>query len=276
LVVIAIIGILIALLLPAVQAARAAARRKQCANNLKQIGLAIHNYHDVQNKLPPGGDNGPDTNVCCSASEIKYACWTYFILPYMEQDTVYQIGQNWGRRGELRKTTIDGYYCPERRKVQPYRNHAVCDYSGNAGRSTSKANNNGPLARQRYNKQYTMASMTDGTSNTMLVAESRVHISWLESAPPSPLNAYWSDNEDCYLNGWADDVVRYANEVPEPDLKDGTVHGNQCHGQFGSSHSGGINSVLLDGSVQFLPYRIDLTTFRALCNGKDGKSFSLN
>jgi prepilin-type N-terminal cleavage/methylation domain-containing protein len=107
LVVIAIIGILIALLLPAVQAARAAARRKQCANNLKQIGLALHNYHDVGNQLPPGGDNGQaPTYACCGATVIENYCWTYWILPYMEQDNLYQVGSNYGRRAQLRQTPV--------------------------------------------------------------------------------------------------------------------------------------------------------------------------
>src|SRR5687767_10121672 len=81
LVVIAIIGILIALLLPAVQAARESARRAQCANNLKQIGVAVHNYHEARKSLPP----------CRLAGGTGWATFFVLILPYMEQEQVYDL-----------------------------------------------------------------------------------------------------------------------------------------------------------------------------------------
>lgn len=93
LVVIAIIGILIALLLPAVQAAREAARRMQCTNNLKQIGLAVHNFHDSQGGLPPTSTGGT----------LRPSLWV-LILPYMEQGTIYENVMNWTNRGEIQIT----------------------------------------------------------------------------------------------------------------------------------------------------------------------------
>ena len=100
LVVIAIIGILIGLLLPAVQAAREAARRMQCTNNMKQIGLAMHNYHDVHNSFPPGntffnGQNGTDlrgTGKGCEAGGVYHGMmgWAAFVLPFMEQNALYE------------------------------------------------------------------------------------------------------------------------------------------------------------------------------------------
>jgi prepilin-type N-terminal cleavage/methylation domain-containing protein len=95
LVVIAIIGILIALLLPAVQAAREAARRSQCLNNLKQLGVAMHNYHDSKGTLPPGlgvveSATGSLSVNCC------YGTWQMLILPYLEQANVSDLYQNWG------------------------------------------------------------------------------------------------------------------------------------------------------------------------------------
>jgi prepilin-type N-terminal cleavage/methylation domain-containing protein/prepilin-type processing-associated H-X9-DG protein len=87
LVVIAIIGILIAMLLPAVQAARESARRTQCVNNLKQLGLAMHTYEDAKKKLP----NGVNPHGCC------WGTWQVLVLPYMEQEALFESYQNWGR-----------------------------------------------------------------------------------------------------------------------------------------------------------------------------------
>ena len=104
LVVIAIIAVLIALLLPAVQQAREAARRSQCKNNLKQIGLALHNYHDVHGKIPGAGDNGPVN--CCSADTDRWdhLSWTFPILPFLEQANTYTSVYN--NRPQMQKSLV--------------------------------------------------------------------------------------------------------------------------------------------------------------------------
>src|SRR5262249_36175308 len=112
LVVIAIIGILIALLLPAVQKVREAANRSTCGNNLKQIGVAIHNYHDAHGAIPPGrlDVNGGVT-------------WAVIILPYLEQDNFFKQWDlsKWYyvHSNELRQTQTKIYYCPSRRSAAP-------------------------------------------------------------------------------------------------------------------------------------------------------------
>jgi prepilin-type N-terminal cleavage/methylation domain-containing protein/prepilin-type processing-associated H-X9-DG protein len=108
LVVIAIIAVLIALLLPAVQAAREAARRAQCNNNLKQIGLALHNYHQVNNAFPYG------TGICCTPAGGN---WSTFVLPYMEQQNIYNmlnqnLGYNTVFNSSAVRTVINSLICP--------------------------------------------------------------------------------------------------------------------------------------------------------------------
>ncbi len=252
LVVIAIIGILVALLLPAVQAAREAARRMSCSNNLKQLGLAVHHYHDSHIAFPTAGDNGP--NNCCSPDtyRIDRYNWPFHILPFIEQDKVYQIGLK--NRAQLRRTPVAAFYCPSRRDVRLYRGGAKSDYAGSRGTS-----NNGVFRRTRTN-WIKFKSILDGTSNTLMFGEARIHRAYMEKG----LANYWADNEACYVSGWADDVVRATNEVPEKDIVLPSIHGSLAHNQFGSSHPGGIVATLADGSTRTIAYTINLQTFRNL------------
>ncbi len=133
LVVIAIIGILIALLLPAVQAAREAARRTQCTNNLKQIGLALHNHHDVYKRFPPGGASfiGPwGRFVHPTGGEAGWgASWVFFVLPYVEQSALYQqvnlesSNPGWGDAtvsDVIRNKVIPTFLCPSAPFTETY------------------------------------------------------------------------------------------------------------------------------------------------------------
>jgi prepilin-type N-terminal cleavage/methylation domain-containing protein len=121
LVVIAIIGILIALLLPAVQAAREAARRTQCNNNLKQVGLGIQNFHDIRQEIVPAWLT-TDAGANGTANQIGQAAWPLLILPFMEQQNVYDlwdatvpINTAGGPHDTLRGTSVATYFCPSRR-----------------------------------------------------------------------------------------------------------------------------------------------------------------
>jgi len=327
LVVIAIIGILIALLLPAVQAAREAARRSQCTNNLKQIGLAIHNHHDIHKFLPSGGHGWEDFPSFTGDQSDNYsgspevaprqgAGWMYQILPYLEQKAVHEGAGKTGieRVWEPMQHAIPTYYCPSRRAPKPdyysgsppqnrYRmtniqqpsniyvgknDYAGCcenewwnwgdlldAFNGDANAADAAFpqyswNGSGAIVRTRCPTGYTgtdrecrvltLTDLRDGTSNVGMVSEKR------HSLRTIPGNPGW-DNEG-YICGWDWDVIRRGNYRPLPDRIDS---GNP-EPRFGSSHPGGINVLLGDGSVRFIPYTIDILTFARIWHRADGQS----
>lgn len=163
LVVIAIIGILVGLLLPAVQAARSAARRTQCMNNLKQIGLSIHNFESAHQKFPEGpmdgdpeaihhgGSRNPDGSrysaggTCCRAATRRGWGHFYHILPFIEESNVYNLGEdappywpyfpNNAGEDEVARAAIGAYFCPSRRSPSFYGGSQFSrnDYAGCAG-----------------------------------------------------------------------------------------------------------------------------------------------
>lgn len=196
LVVIAIIGILVALLLPAVQAAREAARRMQCSNNLKQLGLAYHNYVDTHKKLPsaangvygPGGTAGPaGQNAGPGLGSQNWAGWSChtLILPFIEQQPIYnQIRFTNAyysslavpvRPDSLAQTRIQGFMCPSDKAYpnQTWRgsvNYGVCLGSnlGYSGTGFNLQTNNGIFRRQ---VETAFAEVEDGLSNTIMLGE---------------------------------------------------------------------------------------------------------
>jgi type II secretory pathway pseudopilin PulG len=171
LVVITIIGILIALLLPAVQSAREAARRMQCTNHLKQIALAFHNYHAAYGVLPDAGKDKPGTTDCNGCCDSPYrGDWNFFyqIFPFIEQENLYNQTDN----NVIYRTPIPIYYCPSRRRAARYPSDsgtARADYAGSAGESYSKAN--GPVVTRQCHPPVGFAEIRDGTSNTILLGE---------------------------------------------------------------------------------------------------------
>jgi len=270
LVVIAIIAILIGLLLPAVQKIREAANRMKCQNNLKQIGLAMHNHFDTLGKFPAAGQTWQDPPTYLGVGqpatlEQQRAGWGFQLLPYMEQDNVYKGGSS---------TTIDQcqivaistkiptLFCPSRGAPRAFTGgswygpsgtyaHAQTDYAG------ANLENTGIIPYGFNGK--TMADMaTDGTSQTIMIGEKRLN--------RRGLSGFQGDDNEGYTSGWDGDVMRYTNRQPAPD---GTT--GDGGGLFGSSHTAGFQCVFGDGSVKMLNYGINLTTFSRLGNVADGE-----
>jgi len=177
LVVIAIIGILIALLLPAVQAAREAARRSQCTNNLKQIGLALHNYHDVFNTYPRYGIGTGTTNYYWAGYSVHVR-----LLPFIEQRPLYDriktVSQDFyvssqdstlPVRAVVVGARVDAYICPSSVAYPDTNYKGYCNYPVSSGAGIGWGNtDNGVFQRAR---ETAMRDITDGTSNTIMVGE---------------------------------------------------------------------------------------------------------
>jgi prepilin-type N-terminal cleavage/methylation domain-containing protein/prepilin-type processing-associated H-X9-DG protein len=186
LVVIAIIAVLIGLLLPAVQKVREAANRAKCQNNLKQMGLALHNYHGAFGRFPPGTVDGPfGTDV----GQRDRSSWLQYILPYAEQQAVYDQAQAWLATGTgdcmchacpTRFYVIPNFYCPSdpnspKTMTVPsdpqgfHTNYAACAGSTSFNPGGASGNNlNGVFY---WNSPTRVADVSDGTANTLLAGE---------------------------------------------------------------------------------------------------------
>jgi prepilin-type N-terminal cleavage/methylation domain-containing protein/prepilin-type processing-associated H-X9-DG protein len=308
LVVIAIIAVLIGLLLPAVQKVREAANRTQCQNNLKQIGIAFHAYLSANNALPKGGIDGrpagdpAGSQTCCNWDDSQAATknaagtmddrtgfnWRYQILPYIEQDNLYYTIS----RSTVYATPVKILYCPSRRAPARYGSSAKSDYCGNAGTqytsTTGSTSGNGSfdgVVVRNDALPITFAQISDGTSNTLLVAEKWLH--------PRQWGNDGGDNEAWVNAGWDEDVVRigggtftYTNpntnasvtipRTPQFDLDaPNPASGSIWNQQFGSSHINGMNALLCDGSVRVVPYSVDASTWAAVCSRNGGETLTL-
>jgi prepilin-type N-terminal cleavage/methylation domain-containing protein/prepilin-type processing-associated H-X9-DG protein len=297
LVVIAIIAILIALLVPAVQKVREAAARSQCLNNLKQIGAAMHNYHDTAKKFPPQTAN--NGNACC------YGTWQMAILPYVEQAAMWQNYQNWGntlktgltyeQKANLLITSIrlDVFSCPSDIWNAPKSgtylgqtyNITQHNYLVNVGNIDYAQGADGPLPDQNNypglkflgapfsrTKQMRIADITDGTSNTLMVAEInqgqdqdfRGLTWWAEGSgftvyrtPNSQLPDYISNG-----NGAPGCVPPNVNPLNAPCVAIKTPNFNVFAAR--SRHPGGVQVLLCDGHARFVSESISWSNWQAL------------
>jgi prepilin-type N-terminal cleavage/methylation domain-containing protein/prepilin-type processing-associated H-X9-DG protein len=255
LVVIAIIGILVALLLPAVQAAREAARRTECNNKLKQIGIAVHNFHDTYKRLPPAYGLKGSTN-----NSNQQAPVLYHILPFMEQgmivdgslgnayNTVIPGGAN---NGHARDQIIQGYICPSATEndngMWSGGDWALGNYGFNYQAFARPQNLSTRLATNGYNSgNYvqewepgnTMASWTDGTSNIIITGE---------------MYGKNQSNGSLWAHGaWATEYMAMfaGRDLEVFQLK--PTRANCVTGRAATSHTGGMNTGMGDGSVRLV------------------------
>jgi prepilin-type N-terminal cleavage/methylation domain-containing protein/prepilin-type processing-associated H-X9-DG protein len=302
LVVIAIIGILVALLLPAIQAAREAARRSECVNQLKQIGIACQNFHDTYKRFPVAShemnfrlQNSP--NPADFGGNRHRWSWIVAILPFTEQQALYDdfmenyLGQNvpWNTH-DLTRTRISTIICPSDgySTVAPGFQGGEQVTSYHCNRGDYRLNYDWHECRGVFGrgdrKYHTIASITDGTSNTMLASEVKIGVrdsrrvgeahangwGFQNGGPPAPCLA--RVQPDGTLSGslqggdwyagwrWMDSHSIYTQWHPviPPNGPSCGNHGENFALITASSyHPGGVNVVFVDGKVNFIADSID-------------------
>jgi prepilin-type N-terminal cleavage/methylation domain-containing protein/prepilin-type processing-associated H-X9-DG protein len=280
LVVIAIIAILIALLLPAVQKVRESASRLTCVNNLKQIGLALHNHHDAHKAFPPATTTRPTLHG-----------WGSSILPYIEQDALYRLynrQQHWYAplNQPVVSTQLSLMQCPSvpsgarvaTGKVGPITwSAAASDYG--VFRSVNPilvedgyVASGSFLGAMIYNRPTSLTEITDGASNTLLVVEiagrpERWEMGRRVAGAKSP-GAGWAESlNSTSLTGYDVATGFFLGECAVNCSNNGGVY---------SFHSGGANVALADGSVRFLNQNIGIGTVAALVTRTGGEAVSLS
>jgi prepilin-type N-terminal cleavage/methylation domain-containing protein/prepilin-type processing-associated H-X9-DG protein len=294
LVVIAIIGVLVALLLPAVQTARESARRMSCSNQLKQFGLAIHNYHDVHQVFPISiayNRAGPRPT-----DQPNGKGWIVSILPHLEQQALFNdfqpgfngafnvsAGTGFGNPAirQAMKTTIKVIQCPsDGQSKRVINNHseltaaietAVTNYKGVLGDyrlgdaasihqgtepdcHNAVAECNGIFFRNNYQYQIRPSTITDGTANTLMVGED-VPMQNLRSG------AYFTNGDWCSCHG----PINFFVTPPTPGAWQNVM-------TFRSRHPSGAQFVMADGSVHFVAQNISHPLYRALCTRDGGET----
>lgn len=303
LVVIAIIGVLVALLLPAVQAAREAANRMSCSNNLKQIGIGLHNYHDTNKAIPEAGYRRT------AAGGVPNISWRVPLLPFIEEQPTFDrfrldlpynnttADAQGNSNSTLRTVLIDSYFCPSAgaslrksssslddatvngQTVRGYTSHyfgllgpSGNDPKGNAyGWDPDPAGHGGfgttgALARSK-NGDLDFASVFDGLSNTMFVGES----SFSKTLAGSINDSYRSWTRGCGDSACA--AAKNVNSAFKVDEYNGSNNFNMI--SMGSEHPGGAMFGMGDGSVKFVSATIDFNTYRAAATRNGGESLQL-
>jgi prepilin-type processing-associated H-X9-DG protein len=308
LVVITIIGILIALLLPAVQAAREAARQAQCKNNLKQIALACLDHEQHIGYFPSGGwgygwVGDPDRGI----DQKQPGGWIYNLLPFIEQAVLHDLGKGDSVQTDRQTaamtmigTPLSALNCPTRRRSIAYPNSTNAsfynyggfvappegrsDYAGNVG-DTVLSCGPGPSSLQQgdaptYDWTFGGACAPQITTGVLYV-RSKVPASWVTDGLSDTYLAgekscspdyYETGTDPCddqnQCMGFDCDVERYT-QIGWPPMQDQAGAGARSYA-FGSAHANGFQMAFCDGSVQMMSYTIDLETHRRLGNREDG------
>jgi prepilin-type processing-associated H-X9-DG protein/prepilin-type N-terminal cleavage/methylation domain-containing protein len=287
LVVIAIIAVLIGLLLPAVQKVREAANRMTCTNNLKQIGLALHHFaNDHGERLPPDAVTGPFPLAGVTAPGAKH-CWGPFILPYLEQQAVYNLYHWEVSSHELLNqpavnTQLKVLQCPS---AEPNRLYlipsnggtAACtDYAAMSGVNPVLAGlgwidriGNYEGAMPAYNIMVRLTDITDGLSSTALIAEDAGRPKLWQAGryiPGPAIKGPWS--------AWENGITLQGSTL-DGATQPGTCAINCTNKQeVYSFHPGGANVLFADGSVHFLKQTIDIRVFARLVTRAGGEVVS--
>lgn len=264
--VIAIIAVLMALLLPAVQQAREAARRMQCKNNQMQIGIALHNYQHSFNCLPPGTIN--ETGPVESEPEGCHFSWHVQILPFTDQQPMYeQIDFSGGAYSEFNATVRNAalFYaqCPsDYFASSPAVGVNPCNYAGATGGKNVPINtDNGGLLY--LNSSITASQIRDGASNTIVVGERR-----LQDIPLTEFG--WGSGTASTLRN-TEVLINEAFRNGDYELPPGGPDPLVATGGFSSRHSGGSQFLMADGAVTFMSENIDINTFMSLGERDDGQ-----
>lgn len=312
LVVITIIGILISLLLPAVQVAREAARRLQCSNHLRQLGLAALNHESAQGHFPTGGWDAYWVGDPDRGFGVKQpGGWIYNVLPFMEQQALHdlQMGKSGTDRtdaaAQMVQTALPAMNCPSRRSAIPYPNatafltrnagnlskSAMSDYAVNVGDAsrteiyvampatldagdayTSWPNMSDMTGISFLRSTVTVSDISDGTTNTYLFGEKYLDSDHYADG--------FADGDDWHMyTGFQNDICRstYHNaDTGAAWIPVQDTPGLQYDNQFGSAHGGGLNMSFCDGSVRSISYSIHPETHRRLGNRNDGKPIDDN
>jgi prepilin-type N-terminal cleavage/methylation domain-containing protein len=242
LVVIGIIGILAALIMPAIQASREASRRTACANNLRQIGVALNAYHTAHRQFPIGCIEwrAPGNPAA------RQLAWSAYLLPFIEEEPLYDaLDLNTpfdNPRNAAAAAVLPVYLCPSSQRTSPLVDgRGACDYGGIYGERITSPNNPAK-GTMLIDAAVTLRQIRDGASKTLIVAE----------------DSRFSDGQ--WINGRnVFDQAFAINAAP--------VYENDIR----SEHPGGAQGVTVDGSVHFLAETIELTTLAALCTRAGGE-----
>jgi prepilin-type N-terminal cleavage/methylation domain-containing protein len=308
LVVIAIIGILVALLLPAIQAAREAGRRTQCSNNLKQIGIAMHNHVDIHKVLPTGGTTPwpslPEFTVGWPTSgsstpngpETQGLSWPFQILPFLEKTGMYQVTSE----GQIEHKPIPHYFCPSRRRNARNSNYWMLnDYAS----ATPAANPNaigygregdlwqGEIWEVPDNRDWRGAIIrtpirSNGGSPRIWSRNRSSGCFGFEGLEDGTSNVLvvsekrvnagryfigdWHDDRG-WTDGWDPDVIRTTVVPPLKDAESG-VTGYE----FGAAHPAGIQGLFGDGGVKTIIYTVDPVMFNRMGDRMDRRPVVFN